>query len=261
MPTDNVRAGASESGSSGSCAAAGMHSRAASSKRPVVVAFMLTLITDRLARGQPLSWSRFGQLSQIASQSAGAGRIPLHPLARRDAVPDLREHTVLLPDLDVAQHRPAVFPGKQRPVLAIPKQGCQRDGEHAVSLPQHNAGLNLVAVAEPLPAVLAREIDDHVDALLLDAERGNLQEAERLDETHVSFERFLAAPVVDDDALAGFDFHRVHRQVIGHDLEIFRVADLHQDIAFAHDPLAPVRDLQDAATDRGRDGDAIAGFL
>src|SRR5690606_32492921 len=99
--------------------------------------------------------------------------------------------------------------------------------QHVVVFPHDDRDLDAIAVAERLPRRLrVREVDDHVDALLLDPERRNLREAERLDVPHAAVQRLgAAAPVLDDDARAGLDAHGVRRQELGHDLEVARVAD------------------------------------
>src|SRR5690606_9889642 len=97
----------------------------------------------------------------------------------------------------------------------------------------------------------AREIDDHVDALLFDAERRNLEEAERLDETNGAVQRLaLPPPVLDDHASAGADAYGVRRQKLGDDLEIPRIAE-RQDLGARQDHgRALLRDAQDAAGHR-----------
>src|SRR5210317_1121892 len=173
-----------------------------------------------------------------------------HPVTALEPVDDLGDDAVALPGLYMLRSRASAVVDEYRPVLAVPEERGQWHGKDVARFRQHHPRLDLVAMPETLPALVGREIDNHVDALLLDAERGNLQEAKWLDEPNSPFEQSVATPIVDNDALSRLDSYGIHRQVINDDLEVIRIADLHQRVTLANDSLAAVGYLKNAATDR-----------
>ena len=72
-----------------------------------------------------------------------------------EAAEDLHGKTILLPDLDGAQHRASAALGEDGPALAGAKQGRQRYLQDVVGFPEHDARLDAVAVAERASAPAA----------------------------------------------------------------------------------------------------------
>ena len=97
------------------------------------------------------------------------------------------------------------------------------------------------------PPALARvgQVDEHVDALLLDAERRDFRDAERLDQAHLRVQGALAAPARDEHGVAGRDFHGLGRQQVDDDFEIGGIADFGQRLARLDDGLVLVQHAQD----------------
>ena len=81
------------------------------------------------------------------------------------------------------------------------------------------------------------EIEDDVDALLLDAERRDLGVGGRIDQADAGGER-RAAPSVDAAPRTRRDLDGVRGQKMGDDLEIARVADFGERRAGRQDLLA-----------------------
>jgi hypothetical protein len=139
----------------------------------------------------------------------------------------------------------------------VAEQRARRHAQHVVRLPDHDARLDAVAVAEPVRGV--HEVGDHVHALLLDAERGDLGEARGLDAPHRGAQRLFAAPVLDPELGSGPDLHGVGREHVDHDLDRSRVAELDQRRSAQHDALALLAHAQYKAGDRCAHVDAGAG--
>ncbi len=109
-------------------------------------------------------------------------------------------------------------------------------------------GVDLKAVANPAPAFRrVSEIDHDIDALLLDAQRGDLGEPVRFNLGDASMQRFVTAPFLDDHPLIGLDTDRVRGQEIDDDLKLVGVADLDQRLARFNNPFALVKDAQHAS--------------
>src|SRR5262249_48881921 len=88
--------------------------------------------------------------------------------------------------------------------------------------------------------------DDREHALLLDAERRDLREADRLDAAHVRLERRAAALALEQRARAGRELHGVAGEDLHLDLQRGRVAQLEDRRARADDALALAQDLAPA---------------
>src|SRR5689334_8369428 len=134
-----------------------------------------------------------------------------------EAAQDLDLEPPAVADLDRPEPRPAVLDRVDGPPAAIAEQGARRDREHAVPAPDHDPRLDPEAVAE-----LRRDLgepDDHVHALLLDAERGDPRPGGRLDAPHLAREAGLAAPRLDRAGHARPDLRGVARQHVDDDLE------------------------------------------
>jgi hypothetical protein len=114
-----------------------------------------------------------------------------YPFSAFETIADLGDDAITLPCRNMTQSRATVLLDEQRPFLPIPEQRCQRHGQDVVDVPQHDSGFDLVAVPQPLSALFTREVYDDVDALLLDAERRDLEETEGLSQARP--ERLLVA--------------------------------------------------------------------
>jgi hypothetical protein len=111
--------------------------------------------------------------------------------------------------------------------------------------------LDAIGVAECRPGrgrIL--EVHQHVDALLLDAERRDLHEAGRLHAPNACSQRRLAAPLNDLHGLARGHPDGVAGEQVRHDLEPARIAHLEQRLSGGHDRLALPVPLQHDAVDR-----------
>src|SRR3990172_8027279 len=105
------------------------------------------------------------------------GRVDHHALPRLQAVFHDRLRAVALGSLHAAPDRPFTLRGKYRPALAVAEQRPDRYLHRVLQAVRDDRGFDAVAVADGLHAVeRLREVEHHVDALLLDAERRNLGE-------------------------------------------------------------------------------------
>ncbi len=137
------------------------------------------------------------------------------------------------------------------PVLLPLEEGAQGDKEGAGSLAENDPGLDAVGVRETggASALLREEIGDDIDALFLDAKRGDSGESGGLKEADGRLEGLIAAPAIDDDPGAGTDLHRVGREHLDDQFEVGRIADLKEGSAGREDALAHLVESQDAAGD------------
>src|SRR5262245_33663645 len=101
-------------------------------------------------------------------------------LSFRETLQDLAVGFVALAELHIGQQRAALCDTKHRPALAAAEEGADRDLQHVLLLPDHGPDLDTERVAEQARVRgWIDEVDDDVDALLLDAERRHLSETRR----------------------------------------------------------------------------------
>ena len=138
---------------------------------------------------------RLVALLESRARRDAISRMQHDPLAGLEPGRDLGLQAVLVPDFHLAQHGPTAVGDEHGPPLALAEEGREGHLEHVAALPEHDARLDAIAVTEALP-LLARflDVDDHVDALLFDAERRHLGESEGLDAPHDAFERWPNRP-------------------------------------------------------------------
>ena len=154
----------------------------------------------------------------------------------------------------------------------LARQAAQKDLEGAVQerrvaeagLDEARAALQAVrvpassgrdfAVRAPLLG-RAGQVDQHVDALLFDAQRRDLGEGGRLDAPHTALEHAGTAPALDAHRRARRRAQGVGGEQLGHHLEPCGVADLEQRRAQRHDALAGLQHAQHAASHRRALGD------
>src|SRR5690606_20234671 len=99
-------------------------------------------------------------------------------LSLREPVQNLSISSVLAADLDETQLGSAVVVHEDGPSIALSEQRRERHAQLVFGLPHDDSRLDAISVTERLPLLMrARDIDDRVDALFLDAERGHLREA------------------------------------------------------------------------------------
>src|SRR5690606_36459227 len=123
------------------------------------------------------------------------GRVGDHAVVDLEPLSDLYAQAVALPDLDVRESRALPLDAEHRPAFAMSEHRARGDVHDVLFLPDHDARLHAEAVAEARPLLARRvEVDQHEDALLLDAERARARKGARLDPSHVPLERALAAP-------------------------------------------------------------------
>ena len=201
----------------------------------VVGAFALAIPTTRLNwRPSGRAWHGSGRNRVEAVWATAAAMLPggrplddAHVVAQRvgrmedDRLPGFRP---LVTCASVALRWPsstsacARDPPQSRrpPILAATEEAADRHLEDVRLLPDDDPNLHAVAVAErPRGGRRIDEIDDDVDALLLDAERGHLREAGRLDAANAALERLAAAPLLDQHASVRPDPDGVGRQQVG----------------------------------------------
>ena len=102
------------------------------------------------------------------------------------------------------------------------------------------------------------KVDDHIHPLLLDTQRRDFGEAERLDQLHFAFQRFVTAPIVDQDRATRFDFYRIAGKQIADDLDVGRIAKLHDRSANSDRCLAFLNHPQHRTAFRRADGQGAA---
>ena len=73
------------------------------------------------------------------------------PFAGLQAFGDFCIQPITAPDGDVAPYGSAVSVNEDGPPVAVAKQCRQRELQHIVALPQHDAHIHLVTVAQSLP--------------------------------------------------------------------------------------------------------------
>ena len=113
------------------------------------------------------------------------------------------------------------------PLLAAAEERGRRDLDRHRGLPNDDAHLDPVGIPERGARLLGfDEVEDHVYALLFDAERLDLRESGRFDTANDCLELVVAAPLADDGASARFYPDGVGRQKVRDDLESRRIADL-----------------------------------
>ena len=135
---------------------------------------------------------------------------------------DLRATCRLLADLHRPHGRSVAGDHVHGPVLPVPEQRTDRHDHGAGLFPDDDACLDAVAVAQP--GGPSWSIDDHVDPLFLDTQRGQSGERRRLDVPHVSSELLAVSPPIQDDGAARPNASRIRRQDIDDDLQRIRVA-------------------------------------
>ena len=97
---------------------------------------------------------------------------------------------------------------------------------------------------------IAGKVDHDIDALFLDAERGDLREAERLDPAHHAVERLRSTPGLDEHLLARHDAHGLGRKQVDHDFEPQRITHLDERRRRVDHAFALLQYAQDAAAHR-----------
>jgi hypothetical protein len=105
-----------------------------------------------------------------------------------------------MPDFDCCALRTVVDDPINGPLVTVPKHRAGRDLHDGSTFQHDNPDLDPVRVAKW--RTLQRrsvEIEDDVDALLLDAEGRDLGKTGRLDAPHGGVERALAAPLLKQD--------------------------------------------------------------
>jgi len=155
----------------------------------------------------------------------------------------------------------------------VAEEGAGGDEEDVLLAADHDGRLDAVAVAEegvpsgvfgirvglPLGSE-GREIGVDPDALLVDAEGGNLGEGGGLDAPDVGLEGLLAAPVLEADEMAGPDADGVSGEHIDADLKVLGVADLKDALSGADDGAGLLEAAQDDAVDGRFDLEGAAGL-
>ncbi len=177
-------------------------------------------------------------------------------VAGGEAAAHLGLDAVALADLDDLRARAAVLDHEHRPALATAEEAADRHLQDPRILPDDHAHLDAVAVAQLAPGGRGiGELDDHVDALLLDAERRHLHEAGGLNPPDAPLEGHPAAPLLEAHRVAGRHPDGVARQQVGDHLEVVRIADLDERLARRHHGFALAIPLQHDPVDRRADLD------
>src|SRR5215471_6316125 len=160
-------------------------------------------------------------------------------IASRDARCNLSLLAGLMADFDPGALGAVLNNPIDGPSLTVAKQGARWDLEHIPPLPDHNANLDAIRVAEcgAGPSRI-REIEDDVDALLLDTQRRDLREPGGLDAPDGGLKAVVAAPLLDDGPRPGFHTDGVRREKVGDDFQLHRVTDFQQRVAGRHHRFA-----------------------
>src|SRR5690606_32300230 len=142
---------------------------------------------------------------------------------------DLSLGRVAAADGDGAGAGVAVLDSEDGPGVGGAEEGAGGDLQDVGLLPDDDAGLDTEAVAEG-GAGLGRigEVDDDPDALLLDAEGGDLREGGGLDEADDAVEGLVAPPLLKVDVLARADGDGFRREDIDLGFEVGGVADFEE---------------------------------
>jgi ribosomal protein L17 len=98
-----------------------------------------------------------------------------------------------------------------------------------------------------------REIEHHVDALLLNAESGDLGERRRLDQAHARGERFHPLAELEARRHSRADGDRFLRQHVDHGFQAARIGHLDERRSQRHRALALLHDFQHYAGHRRSD--------
>jgi hypothetical protein len=105
-----------------------------------------------------------------------------HPRALFEAARDLDLLLSAMANGDRNAARPGAVEPKYGPTVPVPKHGSVRDFQHPLAAPEREPRLDAEPVSERTPALdRIREGDDHVDTLLVDAQRRRPGEGGRFD--------------------------------------------------------------------------------
>ena len=97
-----------------------------------------------------------------------------------------RHAVVAMTDLDRRRLRASIFHDEHRPVLALPEQRAYRHCQDIVRAPDRRMHDDAVVMPQPRPKRRwIGEVDGNPNPLLLDAERGDLEEAGGVDTNHL----------------------------------------------------------------------------
>ncbi len=129
-----------------------------------------------------------------------------HPGALRQAGEHFGFEVVALANLRALEPRPATRHGEHGPILPFAEERSDRNLGHVPLFLNHDPGFDAIGVAECAPPDgRVGENKNHVDALFLDAERGDFQETRRLDDAYTAGQRRVAAPEFEVRRVAEFE--------------------------------------------------------
>ena len=128
-------------------------------------------------------------------------------------------------EIDERFARPSLAHDEYGPAIARAEQSRGRNSEHVLPFPHDDRCIHAVVVSEAWTRRL-REVEDDVNALLLEAECRHLRERRRIDATDAGVHRLGASPSGDSSGGPGADARHVARQQICVDFEARNVADL-----------------------------------
>src|SRR5689334_10798916 len=172
-------------------------------------------------------------------------------VARLDSRQHFRQCSADVADAQYARLRSSVAYDERRPLPSFPlglQERAARNAHRIRRRPNDDARFD----AESIPDHRRRcvEVYDHIDALLLHAERRNFRKARRLYFSHAATEpaRLLdvddAGPLGQPNAIARVDGRRVARQHVDDNFQRAWIANLDQGTSGCHDALAAFRDAK-----------------
>src|SRR5262249_18201570 len=142
------------------------------------------------------------------SVSERVGWVQNDDLPLREPADDLSFALVALPKFHHTQPGSAFFNHEHGPFVTAAAKAASGYLQFIVFAPYDHSNLDAVAVAELVGRTCRiLELDDHVDALFLDAECRHLHEAGRLDAANPAMQGLFTAPLIDEDRCAWRDSH------------------------------------------------------
>src|SRR5690554_2089459 len=122
----------------------------------------------------------------------------------------------------------AAFHSEHRPLALVTEKGTNRYLQYVVTGPFNHADNDPVAMTKSFPCFLGlNEVYDHIDPLLLDAERGYLGKTKGFYALDFALQRLGAAPVIDQDFAAGFNLDRIAGKQVCNNLDIRGITDFY----------------------------------
>ncbi len=158
-----------------------------------------------------------------------------HDIALAESAADFTEAAALDAQLDRSEQRAPASDAERRVAASVAEDRAGRHAQRVFDGAQYEAGVDPIGIAQSRPfGARAGQFDDDPDALLLDAERGDLGEAAWLDANDLAGQGLGIAPPEQFHGHPRAQPHRVGGQHVHFHFQPLRVANLEQGISRLH---------------------------